>query len=252
MASLARLVRKGSARAEQGVVVVEGPTLLAAALDAGTPVTEVYIDQAKSDRAAVADVLSRLAPSVTAWVLPEGVLDRVGDAATSQGIVALCAPPAAAWPEPATAPFVLVLDDLAEPGNVGTLIRSAAAAGAGGVVIAGGADPTAPKVVRSSAGAVFTVDIVRSSSSTEAVRRLSAAGYRIVVAAVRGGEAHDTADLSGPVALVIGNEAHGVIDRTATLADLAVTVAMAGPTESLNAAMAGTVLCFEVLRRRAG
>ncbi|MGI8756025.1 MAG: TrmH family RNA methyltransferase [Acidimicrobiales bacterium] len=252
MASLARLVRKSSDRAEQGVVVVEGPTLLAAALEAGTPVTEVYVDHAKADRAAVADVLSRLAPSATAWVLPEGVLDRVGDAATSQGIIALCAPPAAAWPEPATAPFVLVLDDLAEPGNVGTLIRSAAAAGAGGVVIAGGTDPTAPKVVRSSAGAVFTVDIVRSSSSTEAVQRLSAAGYRIVVAAVRGGEAHDTADLSGPVALVIGNEAHGVIDQTAALADLAVTVAMAGPTESLNAAMAGTVLCFEVLRRRSG
>lgn len=250
MVSLGRLVRKGSERAEQGVVVVEGPTLVAAALDAGTPVTEVYVDEAKCERAAVAEVLSRLDPTTRVWVLPAGALDRIGDAATSQGAVALCVVPAAEWPEPATAPFVLVLDDLAEPGNVGTLIRSAAAAGAGCVVVAGGTDPTAPKVVRASAGAVFTVDVVRTSSCTDAVQRLSEAGYRIVVAAVRGGEAHDTADLSGPVALVVGNEARGVTDQTAALADLAVTVAMAGPTESLNAAMAGTVLCFEVLRRR--
>jgi TrmH family RNA methyltransferase len=152
-------------------------------------------------------------------------------------------------PTPDEAPDVHVHEDLQIPGNVGTLIRAATAAGAGAVVVAGGVDPTSPKVVRSSAGTVFAIDVVSAPTADEAIDRLRADGYRIVVTVVDGGQPYDTAGLVPPVAIMVGTEAHGVSDGSVAAADDLVTIPMAGPAESLNVAMAGTVLCFEVLRQ---
>lgn len=250
VAGLARLVRRRDERAAQQALIVEGPVLLGAALDAGATVTDVYVDETVVHQPAMAALLGRADLPVEPWSLPAGVLDRVGDAATSQGVLAVVERPEPSWPIPDRVPFVVVLDDVADPGNVGTLMRAAAASGAGAVVAAGGADPSSPKVVRASAGAWFAVDVLCADQGAEAVRRLRSVGYRVVVAAVRGGDAHHRAPLDLPLALVVGNETRGVGAEVAAAADGAVTVEMAGPTESLNAAMAGTVLCFEVLRRR--
>ena len=248
---LTRLVRRREERAEQRAFVVEGPVLVAAALDAGTRVLEIYADEDHVERPTVAAVLRRLPPEVSAWVLPAGVLERVGDTATSQGVVAVVERREVPWPIPATAPFVLVLADVADPGNAGTLIRAAAAAGAGGVVVGAGVDPTNPKVVRASAGAVFGIDVVVAETSADAVARLRSLGYRIVATSVHAGTPYYDVDLTGPVAIVVGNEASGVGALILGAAHEIVTIPMAGPTESLNVAMAGTVLCFEVLRRQA-
>lgn len=248
--SLGRLARKAGERATRSELLVEGPTLLVAALDAGAEVREVYVDATAVGRPAVAAVLERLDSSAKLWSVPAGALDRVGDVSTSQGLVAVVARPEAPWPEPGTVPVVLVLDDVADPGNVGTLVRAAAAAGIGAVVVAGGADPSAPKVVRASAGALFGVDVVRVPLGDGVVDRLSEVGYRLLASVVAGGEAHDRVSLTGPLAIVVGNEARGVSEVVLAASDATVTIAMAGPTESLNAAMAGTLLCFEVLRRR--
>jgi TrmH family RNA methyltransferase len=247
---LARLARRREERAEQRALLVEGPVLLGAALDAGAHVLEVFVDEAAVDRPGVAEVLARLPAGLEPWVLPAGVLERAGDAATSQGTAAVVRQADPPWPVPDQASFVLVLADLGDPGNVGTLVRAAAASGAGAVIAAAGADPTSPKVVRASAGAVFGIDVVPADSPFEAVARLHGLGYRVLVSTVSGGVPLDEADLGGPLAVVVGNEARGVDPDVAAMADGALTIAMAGPTESLNAAMAGTVVCFEVLRRR--
>jgi RNA methyltransferase, TrmH family len=231
-------------------LLVEGPVLLGAALDAGAEVVDVYVDEAAEHQHPVAAVLRRLPEWVDPWVLPAGTLDRVGDAATSQGVAAVVARPVVAWPSVATTTFVVVLAEVADPGNAGTLIRAAAAAGAGSVVVAGGVDPTHPKVVRASAGAVFGIDVVAVPSAAEAMDRLAAAGYRTAGTVVQGGEPYDEADLRGPVAVVLGNEAHGLDDDLADRLDVLLTIPMPGPTESLNVAMAGTIVCFEVLRQR--
>ncbi|HWJ97070.1 MAG TPA: RNA methyltransferase, partial [Acidimicrobiales bacterium] len=210
---------------------------------------DVYLDEEAAARPAIAALVERLPDETPVWSLPAGVLDRVGDVTTSQGVLAVVSQRETAWPAPDEAPFVLVLAGLQIPGNVGTLIRAAAAAGAGAVVVAGGVDPTSPKVVRSSAGALFGIDVVVAPSPAEAIGQLRAAGYRIATTVVDGGEPYDAADLGTPLAVVLGSEAHGVDDATRAGADLLVTISMAGPTESLNVAMAGTVLCFEVLRR---
>lgn len=247
---LTRLVKRRDERAEQRALVVEGPVSIAGALDAGLDVIDVYVDEAAAARPAVVALVDRLPDETQVWSLPAGVLDRVGDVTTSQGVLAVVSQRETAWPVPGDAPFVLVLAELQIPGNVGTLIRAAAAAGAGAVVVAGGVDPTNPKVVRSSAGALFGIDVVTVPSIDDALERLQADGYRIATTVVDGGEPYDAADLSGPLAIVLGSEAHGVDDAARSAADLLVTIPMAGPTESLNVAMAGTILCFEVLRRR--
>ncbi|WP_421120171.1 TrmH family RNA methyltransferase [Aquihabitans daechungensis] len=246
---LTRLVKRRDERAEQRALVVEGPVLVHDALDAGLDVLDVYLDEAAAGRPAVVALLDRLPAETDVWSLPAGVLDRVGDVTTSQGVLAVVAQRESAWPVPDEAPFVLVLADLQIPGNVGTLIRAATAAGAGAVVVAGGVDPTNPKVVRSSAGALFAIDVVTAPSVAEALEQLRSSGYRIAATVVEGGEPYDRTDLTGPVALVLGSEAHGISEDARAEADLLVTIPMAGPAESLNVAMAGTVLCFEVLRQ---
>lgn len=224
--------------------------LLGTALDAGASVLEVYVDEAAQHHQQVAAVLRRLPEWVEPWVLPAGTLDRVGDASTSQGLAAVVERRNAPWPGRDTTSFVLVLADVADPGNAGTLIRTATAAGAGAVAVAGGVDPTHPKVVRASAGAVFGVDVVTVGAPAEAVDRLRTEGFQLVGTAVDDGVPYDEADLTVPVAVVLGNEAHGLPEDLTAMLDLVLTIPMVGPTESLNVAMAGTVVCFEILRQR--
>jgi TrmH family RNA methyltransferase len=141
----------------------------------------------------------------------------------------------------------LVLTEVSDPGNVGTLIRVADAVGALVVVCVGGADPWGPKVVRSSAGSVLRVPVVQLDGVDAASAALRAAGARVIGTDVREGEPHDGGVLAGPVAIVLGSEPHG-LDRDAVDVDAWVRIDMPGNTESLNVAMAGTLLAYEARR----
>lgn len=232
---------------------MEGPVLIGCALDAGANLVDLFVDEDAASRPAVAEVVARASTQIEPWLLPAGVLDHVGDAVTSQGVAAVVEMRDAPWPSPDSTDFVLVLDDVADPGNAGTLLRAAVAAGAGSVVFASGVDFTSPKVVRSSAGALFNADVVSVTSGVQACDRLRAVGYTVVATLVDQGDPYDSVDLTGPVAVVVGNEAHGLDPDVVDHVDVVVTIPMAGETESLNVAMAGTVVAFEVLRqRRAG
>ena len=184
--------------------------MLGAALDLGASVREVYVDEDAVHRPAVAAVLDRLGAEVERWTVPVGVLDRVGDATTSQGTLAVVD-----WtPSPLVevgrggpgepVPFVLVLVDVTDPGNVGTLVRAAVAAGASAVVAVGGADPSGPKVVRASAGAIFAVPVAVAETPSAVLDELAAAGVRTLGAVVRDGDPYDGCDLTGPVAVFVG------------------------------------------------
>jgi TrmH family RNA methyltransferase len=138
---------------------------------------------------------------------------------------------------------VVVLAGVSDPGNAGTVIRSAAAAGAAGVLVTpGSVDPTNPKVVRASAGALFALPVAT-------VEDLSTLGLT-TVGAVAGGLSPDEVDLSGPVALVLGGEAAGLPEDE--LFDTEVALPLGGGVESLNVAMAATVLLYEARRQRNG
>jgi RNA methyltransferase, TrmH family len=211
---------------------VEGPVLIAEAMAAGWQIEAEFV-------APGAEPVSE-AP---VHVLAKGVMERVATTETPQGSVAVVT-----LPDPSvdltSLSFVLVLDRLADPGNLGTLLRSAEAAGVDAVVLTpGSVDPFNPKVIRGSAGAVFHVPTVVAD-----VAVVGAAGLRLIGTSSHRGIPYQRADWSGRVAVVLGNEAHGLPDDAPI--DDWVTIEHRGRAESLNVAMAGTLLVFEATRHR--
>jgi len=139
---------------------------------------------------------------------------------------------------------------LADPGNLGTLVRSVEALGGAGLVVCGNSvDVHNPKAVRSSAGAVVSVIVVEAGDPVEVLRELARRGPR-VGATPRGARSFERARLAGPSSLVLGNEAHGLSDEVLAELDDEVTIPMSGVAESLNVAMAATVLLSEAARQR--
>lgn len=145
----------------------------------------------------------------------------------------------------------LVLVGVGDPGNLGTLLRSADATGVGLVVCSDNTvDPYNPKSVRASAGALFRLRVVRDAVATDTVAALRSGRLRCIGTVVRDGTPYDQIDLTRPWAIVLGNEAHGLPAIVQRQLDELVTIPMRGPAESLNVGMAGTVVCFEALRQR--
>lgn len=175
--------------------------------------------------------------------LAPGVIERVATTDTPQGSIAVVRMPARVV-DLASVSFVLVLHGLADPGNLGTLLRSAEAAGVDAVALTpGSVDAYNPKVVRASAGALFHVPVVDADVSD-----VRAAGLRLVATSSHRGSPSELADWSGRVAIVLGNEAHGLPADVPV--DEWVTIPHRGRAESLNVAMAGTVVLFDMVRRR--
>jgi 23S rRNA (guanosine2251-2'-O)-methyltransferase len=148
--------------------------------------------------------------------------------------------------------FVLVLEHLQDPVNMGALLRSAEAAGVDGVVFPErGAAPLSAAAVKASAGASEHLLLARVPSLNETLNELKQAGLRLVAADQEAAQTAWDADLSGPMALVVGSEGSGVSGATKRRSDLLVRLPMAGRVASLNAATAGALLLFEVVRQRA-
>jgi TrmH family RNA methyltransferase len=189
---------------------------------------------------------------VDVLVVSQDVMGKLTSTVTPQGLVGV-APfvdtGLSSLPDDGCIP---VLHEIRDPGNAGTVLRSADAAGAGGVVFtAGSVDPYNPKTVRASAGSLFHLPIVRDVGTAEAVEHLRGRGYRVFAMAAEGSEDLFRSDLSGPVAFVFGNEARGLPTGTLNVADATVRVPIEGKAESLNLAAAAAVCLFEWTRQRA-
>ena len=147
--------------------------------------------------------------------------------------------------------LVLVLAEVRDPGNAGTLVRSAAAAGADAVIFSTGAvDPLGIKSVRSAAGAIFRVPLVLNASLASSLHGLRKQGLSVIATDARAAISSDECDLTKPVALVLGNEAHGMPVAVGDLVDEVIAIPMPGSGESLNVAVAGSILLFEAVRQR--
>lgn len=230
--------------------MVEGPRVVAAALDRGAELESAYVGPG-ADRA-FAPLVGRLRDlDIPVEELKEGVLERIGDTVTPQPVLAVVSMPQAGLDDVAADGLVLVAVTVRDPGNAGTLLRSAEAAGAAGVLFSGNSvDPYAPKVVRSSGGAVFGIPVVEANDPVKVLDALGRGGRRRLAAVAAGGEHLERADLTGPVAIVLGNEASGLPADLAAHLDGRVTIPVEPPAESLNVGMAGTVLAFEAARQR--
>jgi TrmH family RNA methyltransferase len=249
---LRRLLQRRSARLTDGVFVTEGVKLLDCALDAQAAVESVYVGADALGSPGVRESVERaMAAGARGFELAPGVLERVAVTVTPQPVLAVVRTPEATLDDVAGTDLVVVCVDVRDPGNAGALIRSADAAGAGGVVCCDGTvDPFNPKTVRASAGSVLHVPVITGVQADAALGWLAEHGFKLRGAVSEGGVPHSDVDWSRRSALVLGNEATGLEDAVKVRLDELVTVPMSGSAESLNVAIAGAVIFFEALRQR--
>jgi RNA methyltransferase, TrmH family len=247
---LRELIRNPRVRRAEQAFVVEGPRVVEAALDREAVIESAYVGPG-ADRA-FAPLVERLRNrDIPIEELKEGVLERIGDTVTPQPVLAVASMRRFDLDELSTGGVVLVAVTLRDPGNAGTLLRSGEAAGAAGVVFCGNSvDPHAPKVVRSSGGAVFGIPVVEADDPVKVLDALGRHGRRRIAAVAAGGEPFERVDLTGSVAIVLGNESSGLTAELTSHVDARVTIPTEPPAESLNVGMAGTVLAFEAARQR--
>ena len=243
-----RAALSGQARLAQGLIAIEGTNLLEAALETNQAIKTVFVAENAAEP-------GRLPRGIEVLRLAGDLFASVSDTQSPQGVAALLVPPVATFeqmlrPSPvARSPLIVVAVGLQDPGNLGTLIRSAVAFGATGLLTTPGTvSPWNAKALRASAGAVFHLAIapmLLESGSVFADADLA------VLAAVPGGAPQaDAADLASGTALLIGNEGAGLPAEWLALATARVTIATPGPVESLNAAVAGSLLLYEASRQR--
>lgn len=245
-------MRKGREKAK--MTVLEGSRLVQDALARDVRFAEVLCSESfcgsESGRELVKD-LSHAGAEVI--LVPDLLIERISDTKSPQGIIASIVIKQSSISEVlADLPsLLLVLDGVRDPGNVGTLIRTAAAAGAACVILSEGcADVYNPKTLRSSMGAVFGVPVVECADSTEIIARLKTTDIKLVVADGRGETQYHDTWCTGRTCLVVGNEARGVSDGFSVSADVRVQIPMKGGVESLNVAVAGSILLYEAYRQR--
>ncbi len=242
-----RALNRRRERRTRGEFLLEGPRALAEIVEAGCRVSLVLYTERAVGQPARRGLFEKLGGAgIESELVSERVLAEYADTTTPQGWLAIVSVPDWKWADLAHG-HTLVLDGLQDPGNVGTLVRSAEALGAAGVVLlTGTADPWGPKAVRAAAGSSVRLPLLESSWD-EARDRLRAAGVAIWIAAStgepldRGGARPDV-----PIALVLGNEGAGVSEAVSRDADRAVAIPMRGRVESLNAAIAGAILMDRV------
>jgi TrmH family RNA methyltransferase len=240
-----RSLARRRVRQREGRFVVEGNRLVEELLRAGIQPALLLYTQGWAASPAGQQLLPLLLPAAEGdWLVSDAVLAACSDTQTPQGVLAVV-PIVPQAPQPG---LILILDGLRDPGNLGTILRSAEAAGVGQVLLTPGTvDATNPKVVRGAMGAHFRLAVETLDWPAVAER---AAGRAVWLADAAGGIAYDVVDWTVSSALIVGSEAAGAGKEAAALATGRVSIPMAGGGESLNAAMAATVLLFEAARQR--
>ena len=254
-----RLVRKLASRKgreTEGRFAVEGRNLVSEVLSRGLDVDFIMIPAGTADDAP--DFIRECidSPDITVCEIPEREFSGLTDAGNGIGMLAVVkqrksGPEILSGLDPED--NILVLDRIQDPGNMGTLIRTAVAAGYKAIAaISGTVDVYSPKVLRATAGMVFEIPVVYVPDGETLGDVIRGSGRRIVVTAVDGGVPYYEEDLSSGIALVIGNEGSGVSGSLMRMADIKVTLPMRGRIESLNAAVAAAILMYESVRGREG
>ncbi len=237
-------------RTQNGLYLAEGLRTAEEAVAYKAVETLFYV--ATDDERTMRLLEDAAAQNIKLVCVSENVMKKIADTETPQGIIAVCK-----MRQPklenllASGKMLLVLDRVGDPGNIGTMLRTADAAGIGGLVLLKGcADIYAPKTVRSSMGSLFHIPVLSGVSEQDFVSAAKKAGYDLLVTCLDGADNLYKADLSGRIAFVMGNEAGGVSETLLEKADKRVYIPMAGRAESLNVAMAAGIVMFEALRRK--
>jgi RNA methyltransferase, TrmH family len=247
--SLVQEIRQAAASGrptEDGLLIAEGPHLVEELLRSSWTVKKIVLTsetfarwEQRIQRAGIETI-----------VLPRRTFSAMAPTEATQGVLALARPRSYEWRDVLAQPgLVLVLDSIQDPGNAGTMIRSAEAFGAAGVILLRDSVRIAnQKLMRASAGSLFRVPFLESVATPDLLREVQRAGFRLVSRAASGGKTLEKFQMSGGIAFVTGSEGGGVSPAILTCSETA-TIQTAG-VESLNAAVACSIALYELARRR--
>jgi len=264
-----RIALRGGLPSEFGAVGVEGPRLVEEALRSTSPIRAVlFSESGERHRARLAPYLNRPEVAIPILQTTDRLFEGIADTETPQGVAALVTPRTFSFDDisrpsaSGSAPLIVVLAGVQDPGNVGTIIRTASAFGATAAVAApsgqsGTANPFAPKALRASAGAALHLPLLISVALPILLAQFRATGIQSLASSSREPSANKPPLLSPwhvdwrqPVALLIGNEGSGLPEEIERSADARIRIPMASTVESLNAAAAAAVLFYEAARQR--
>ncbi len=242
-----KALKDKKARTEQREMLVEGEKLMLEAAQAGLIPSDVLIESSQAGKFAhLAQEMEKYGAQV--YLAPRHVIEAACDTKTPQGACGAFSLPDP-YPLSKAPERLVVLDGVQDPGNVGTIWRTADAAGLTGMLLAAsGADPFSPKVQRAGMGSGFRVPVRVTENLPEELNELRAQGYRVIVSALDGAPFYEGMPKCDKFALVIGNEARGVSDQVSAVADVRLKLPMRGGAESLNAAVAAGIMMYELMR----
>lgn len=244
----AKSLQTKAARDASGLFLCEGEHMVAEALHAApASLTALFVDDTQAERYAA---LIKAAPHAAAlYAVPPHVLAALSQVKTPQGVAAMVQKPLMAGLE-ALGPRVVLLENVQDPGNVGTILRTADAAGFTGCIVTEGcADVFAPKTLRATMGSVFRVPVHEAADAPETARALAALGYAVLASALDGDDFYARPLLPPRVCLLVGNEGAGLTDAAKAAATHRYRLPMRGGAESLNAAIAAAVFMYEIVNR---
>lgn len=246
----AKLVASSKARRETGLFVLEGLRLCMDVVRSGLRCAELFVSEefcAKHE----AEFKALSAVSDEVFLVNDAVLEKLSDTRTPQGVCCVAKMPAggASLLGAGTADAkLLLLENVQDPANLGAIARTAEALGISGLLVSGGCDVYAPKALRASMGALLRLP-VEEADALEVIETAKSSGFKTYASTPAADAVPVTeADFSGPVLCVVGNEANGVTPETMAACAERVTIPMAGRAESLNAAAAGAILMWEMVR----
>jgi TrmH family RNA methyltransferase len=247
----ARSLQRRRSRERERAALVEGVRAIDTALDFGARLRLLIVDAGRAGQLPKRELTRMQDAAGRVLYVADAPFASVADTEHPQPVIAVFELPSRELPHPAT--LVVALDAIRDPGNLGTLVRAALAAGADGLaMLPESVDVWNPKAIRASAGTIFGVAAPNFPDIGSAARQCFAARPAVVVADANAALSYDAFDWTQPVLLVVGGEAQGVGIEPRTYADVSVRIPMTAGVESLNAAVAGAVLLFEAARQRRG
>lgn len=246
------LAAKKKERDRQGLFIVEGPKMFGEA--PAERISRVYLSQ--SAAAQMQGQYGEKLAGLSCEIVSDEVFEKMSDTKTPQGILCLVRQQQYNIEEilqekNGKQPLLIVLEDIQDPGNLGTIFRTAEAAGADGVIMSSRtADIYNPKTIRSTMGSVYRIPFLYAEDLSSIIMKLRETGLFVYAAHLGGRMAYDACCYQKGTAFLIGNEANGLREETAACADTLIHIPMEGQVESLNAAVASSVLLFEASRQR--
>ncbi|WP_324824646.1 RNA methyltransferase [Sinanaerobacter sp. ZZT-01] len=252
-------LQKKKQRESLSQYMIEGPNLIREALENRAELLRIFvrIDEEKRSPELEGLLNEIQRQGIDIYFLSRKLFEKLGETITPQGILGVVKKPNYTEEDffhPLSCQAngnMLVLDRLQDPGNLGTILRTADAAGFQGVILCKGTgDVFAPKVVRSAAGALFRLPLFFTNSAEETISYLHKYEKRILAATMQNSQVYYKVNLCGNIGLIIGNEGNGICQELIDAADETICIPMMKSTESLNAAVAAGILIYETVRQR--